>query len=671
VGLACARCGSLPKREPPVVLQGERVTIRSALTISLCGGVATQLDLFVSGVESELGLARSPEPLTIIVIPADQVASACGRFDKIRAGGCFLPAEAGGPAVTVGATNFLGLVFHEVVHGIVDRSPIGSPPPFVGEGLAGAFGSVLCDQTWERYPTTLEQLLAINDSPSEVSSEFYDLTGRFIRYLILQYGTERLVSWGSKLNPNSKSIELLTTFQATYGKAMSQVWDEKVFEPWAGSPMCQWPEATSVGPFWELSLGVSCSDSTVEAVTPTDGSILTSQVVLPIAATGTFEIGKLVGLGDVRGISALKIMPCGSCDLFSAGEITHEKQRVALAAGRYLVRRTADRSETAVLNATLEPWPECNGFADDCPADQKCVNTSDDEITCAPLATDPVPEGKPCALPEQSLSLDPCGKGWKCDRGACRPLCQGPVAAQTCPDGFACVSGHPAGYPYPGICLGQCDPWNIDSCPVGERCGQAQKIDVCLPYSVGPFSLGESCAAGSGTFRDPNEEFVDPCQTGLGCLPFANSCIPMCQGTPDVPTCPEGAECVRGEDNTRPGFCLRRCNPFASVCSSGEQCISDVFGFSGRFYCFPVGAVTPDQYGKSGCGIGSVCAQGLYCSTDAQAAPGCDPAAWGGCCTAVCDPTGADGGSPCPDADKNQRCVALGDGLGYCTLAGP
>jgi hypothetical protein len=170
--------------------------------------------------------------------------------------------------------------------------------------------------------------------------------------------------------------------------------------------------------------------------------------------------------------------------------------------------------------------------------------------------------------------------------------------AQDCPDGQKCV-------PYPsdaGYDTNKCVPVLGDGAP-GESCtpGDAEGTDDCDASSV-CWRLGEVGGVVSGT------------------------CQPLCTGSEEQPSCPDGWYCSVYGDDVR-YICTWLCDPIAQNCPEGEDCyLTD----NNTFACVWDGNTS---IGEGCMGYTNDCEPGLVC-VDAEELPGCLDFT---CCTSFCD----------------------------------
>lgn len=186
-----------------------------------------------------------------------------------------------------------------------------------------------------------------------------------------------------------------------------------------------------------------------------------------------------------------------------------------------------------------------------------------------------------------------------------------------------------------------CDPW-IQDCPEGFKCAHAWEDDdpttKCVELNDEAKQLNERCNVVGSMWTGQ-----DDCDVGLSCQ-FVNqegagTCIALCEGSPEQPTCAEGSICQLCNADC-PSLCLRTCDPLdTETCGEEELCTPNN---NGNFVCTFAGK--PEEQGAYGspceyvndCGEGFACVEsGLFSSCKT-----------GSCCTPYCDLEQDDS---CPD----------------------
>jgi hypothetical protein len=184
---------------------------------------------------------------------------------------------------------------------------------------------------------------------------------------------------------------------------------------------------------------------------------------------------------------------------------------------------SADISTAAITSSSGGVMPaldegsivDCDIFAQDCPAGQKCAAHDADgggtwnATKCVPVTGDGAP-GEPCTVIDGPVSgLDDCAFGSMCwevdenDHGTCFALCTGSERDPICPPAHFCPL---SGDGLLNLCTPICDPL------VGECPGS----DLCIPGGDTFFCVFDA-SGDEGQLNDPCE-FVNVCDPGLVCL---------------------------------------------------------------------------------------------------------------------------------------------------------
>jgi hypothetical protein len=181
---------------------------------------------------------------------------------------------------------------------------------------------------------------------------------------------------------------------------------------------------------------------------------------------------------------------------------------------------------------------------------------------------------------------------------------------------------------------GECDVFAQD-CPDGQKCmpwandgGSSWNATICTPVDAMPGLVGDDCQAEGGGLSG-----IDTCDKGLICwfLDPENkgTCIDMCEGTPEAPTCPDpGQTCDISNDGVII-VCLDTCNPLVQECPDGQICFFDGVN---EFICDFDASGEEGQY-QDPCAYINVCDYGLFCA-DPMGVPDCDSG--DGCCAPYC-----------------------------------
>lgn len=198
---------------------------------------------------------------------------------------------------------------------------------------------------------------------------------------------------------------------------------------------------------------------------------------------------------------------------------------------------------------------ECDLFAQDCAAGEKCNawssdgDSSWDATKCVPLDPNPDPVGAPCTVEGGGTSgVDSCDKGAMCwgvdaqtGEGTCVEICtcsfDNPIC--TTPNTTCIISNNNSLV----LCLPVCDPLDPGACDGG---------DVCISNPSGEYFICVIDASGDeGQAGDPCEYLnaCDPAHACLepslfpGCDPQSiGCCVPFCSVS--GMDCPQGSSCT-------------------------------------------------------------------------------------------------------------------------------
>jgi hypothetical protein len=205
-----------------------------------------------------------------------------------------------------------------------------------------------------------------------------------------------------------------------------------------------------------------------------------------------------------------------------------------------------------IHESDVERRGDCDIWAQDCPAGEKCMawasdgGTSWDSTHCSPVVSDPDAIGEPCTVLDSLMSgVDTCDYGavcWNPDRdtllGTCRAICHGSEAHHYCPPGSSCsIAGEGTAI----ACVPYCDPL-ADDCRELEACYPIGEAFACSPDASGDAgAFGDAC------------EYVNVCDAGLfcanpevvpGCGPTVGCCNAFCDVSTGDPCPAAGQECV-------------------------------------------------------------------------------------------------------------------------------
>jgi hypothetical protein len=195
---------------------------------------------------------------------------------------------------------------------------------------------------------------------------------------------------------------------------------------------------------------------------------------------------------------------------------------------------------------------ECDPFAQDCPADEKCMPWANDggsrwnATRCSPIDPQASGLGEACLVEGSNVSgIDQCALGLMCfdvdpptNTGVCAAMCGGSEASPTCAEGTTCLIANGGAL---SLCLPDCDPLGTP-CDDGHGCfpGVAAGEFVCLPAPSEQIVSAGTCAYAGGC--EPGTVCVDGTQLPA-CDDPEGCCTRWCDAAAPVDACTDGTTC--------------------------------------------------------------------------------------------------------------------------------
>ena len=210
----CSDDPGLPRAQTEA---GEIVMLSTTRDIPLARGTITRLDRSVEKVLSELAI--EPQSLDLIVVePEIDLTEDC-----TVASGCYLPCS---DLSVVSEAWTLSITLHELQHQIASNSRIGSTNLFLSEGFASLFGSTRCIEEPGDYD--LAKLLGLPAGAGLIPAE-YTLAAKFLQHLRMEFGSERLLTALSDLDPDDDVARIDSVFLEVFGEPLGEI--EQRFDP--------------------------------------------------------------------------------------------------------------------------------------------------------------------------------------------------------------------------------------------------------------------------------------------------------------------------------------------------------------------------------------------------------------------------------------------------------
>jgi len=166
--------------------------------------------------------------------------------------------------------------------------------------------------------------------------------------------------------------------------------------------------------------------------------------------------------------------------------------------------------------------------------------------------------------------------------------------------------------------------------PYANDGGSAWNATKCTPLDPDPVGVGEVCETVGGGVSG-----VDTCEVAAMCwnVDFETNqgtCLAMCQGSLDAPTCADVWTSCRVTGGAVVNLCIPLCDPLSQDCPDSHLCLP-TSRFDG-FICVVDISGEDGAYGAP-CDYADDCDAGLLCINQ-EYIDGCEAS---GCCTPFCD----------------------------------
>ena len=193
-----------------------------------------------------------------------------------------------------------------------------------------------------------------------------------------------------------------------------------------------------------------------------------------------------------------------------------------------------------------------------------------------------------------------------------------------------------------------------------------------MPVVDSAKKAGEECEADYSNFQSG----IDDCDAGSFCWNIQSgngkgTCMPLCQGTPDAPECPDGTRCMRHPSFGEVAVCMEMCDPLLEP-KDGEYTCTGSDAECPPALCFPIAATGGLFYGyvfPDAPGPGEQC-NALGCKAGALCLPASETEACGGssCCATFCDllSPGCEGGTVCKSVFQPGAALENVEHVGAC-----
>lgn len=325
-----------------------RVRYSASSPLHVCEGTQQYIEEFVPFLEQELG----------IIINSLLEYS---WLDEMGYPTANCPSQSAGCQVENHAYSRKPVSLHELIHAATYQSDMNNLR-FFTEGVAVAYDPLNGTGVGPRY--------RFNPPEGEVATDprelllgmlepgSYDVAGRFVTFLILRHGPEKIVEISRSLDVDSSLEQIESRFLQVYGVALDVEADLFTMNgPCDDMPYdvllydCAMREVPWSDSRWSWSATMSCSDEDVAGgvdVSRPSTSVLSASLSVP--QTGRYTLS-LEGDSGAQ----LTMGRCSGCPWWPQDIVLSSvgKNEVDLSAGPYFVRLTAPSERTLELGVTL------------------------------------------------------------------------------------------------------------------------------------------------------------------------------------------------------------------------------------------------------------------------------------------------------------------------------
>jgi len=334
--MACA------PRFPDPFWTGAHLVYATTSDVEVCAGSWVVQDRYVDLLSELLGV-KPRRPVRFAFIERSEREEFCYDDDPL---GCAIGDE---------SYSIYAVQLHELAHAVAKPAGIRGPLAFQ-EGFAEVFSDGQ-DSEPERLPI----VDVVGDFAGDGGS--YYTAGLFVRFLIEEYGLEKLLAFMRGTAEDDGIEGFSKVFENVYGVALNDTFAE--FEDYPSCTMwnnrialfeCASPEVPWEGADWRATSPLACDSPDVLGPVPDGDKML-------IWTTRTVEIesdGEYLATveGDVAGSAGARITRCASCwDSLDAQVNVGQSRPLTLTAGRYFITFIKEVKEPGALTMSLSKLP--------------------------------------------------------------------------------------------------------------------------------------------------------------------------------------------------------------------------------------------------------------------------------------------------------------------------
>ena len=319
-------------RFPDPFWTGAHLAYATTTDVEVCAGSWVVQDRYVELLSELLGV-EPPRPIHFAFIERSERDEFCEDGDLL---GCTIGDE---------AYSIYAVQLHELAHAVAMPAGIRGPLAFQ-EGFAEVFSD-----GQDSEPDRLPIADVVRDFAADGGS--YYTAGLFVRFLIEEYGLEKLLAFMRGTTKHGGFEGFSKVFKDVYGVALSDTFVD--FEDYPSCTMwnnrialfeCASPEVPWDGGNWRATSPLACDSPDVLGPVPDgDNMLIWTTRTVEIQSDGEYQA---TVKGDVAGSAGARITRCASCwDSVDAQVHVGQSRTLTLTAGRYggdqnPVRRTAD-----------------------------------------------------------------------------------------------------------------------------------------------------------------------------------------------------------------------------------------------------------------------------------------------------------------------------------------
>lgn len=341
IGALSAASACSPETPEPF-WTGTYLAYSSTTEIDVCEGSWVLQDRYVELLSELLGVTP-PRPVRFTFIDRYEREKFCDDDSLL---GCARDDE---------VYSIYAVQLHELAHSVATPAGLGGPLAFQ-EGFAEVFSDGQFSVA-ERLPIAD----VVQDFAGDGGS--YYTAGLFVRFLIEEYGLEKLLAFLRNTDRDDGVETYAAVFEETYGAPLTDAL--AAFEAYPSCTMwnnrialleCMAPPLPWAGDAWTASSALACDDPEVLGPVPDGEKMLVwSTRTLDIESNGQYVARTT---GEVAGAAGARITRCASCwDSVDAQINVGQERTLNLTAGRYYVTLIKEPLEPGTLDFLLTRTP--------------------------------------------------------------------------------------------------------------------------------------------------------------------------------------------------------------------------------------------------------------------------------------------------------------------------